>query len=203
MHRSPIALFAVLFVALSAVSAGAQSSPASPKQGSGLPETPVPSTLPPQNQSPQPSPTVTDTKPDSHRSPRLRQLRRLLQPHSPANARPAKPSDEQKDDQQKDDQQKSDPKKSKMGPSPTPTPQEAPPPAQPKTEILDSSATSNALTTNGHDPILDPPPVPRTTTTLVGGTITGVDRMRNRLSIHVFGGGHWQVNFDERTHIFQ
>ena len=89
-----------------------------------------------------------------------------------------------------------------MGPSPTPTPQEEPPPAQPKTEILDSSATSNALTTDGHDPILDPPPVPRTTTTLVGGTIAGVDRMRNRLSIHVFGGGRWQVNFDERTHIF-
>jgi hypothetical protein len=67
---------------------------------------------------------------------------------------------------------------------------------------LDSSATSGALVTDGHDPILDPAPVPRTTTTLVGGTITGVDRMRNRLTLHVFGGNRWTVNFDERTHIF-
>jgi cold shock CspA family protein len=27
--------------------------------------------------------------------------------------------------------------------------------------------------------------------------------MRNRLSVAVFGGGHWTVNFDERTHIFR
>jgi hypothetical protein len=77
------------------------------------------------------------------------------------------------------------------------------PPAQPKTEILDSSATSGALATDGHDPILDPPPVPRTTTTLVGGTISGVDRLRNRMSVNVYGGGKWTVNFDERTHIFR
>lgn len=77
------------------------------------------------------------------------------------------------------------------------------PPAQPKTEILDSSATSGALTTDGHDPILDPPPVPLTTTTLVGGTISGIDRLRNRMTVQVFDGGKWSVNFDERTHIFR
>lgn len=75
-------------------------------------------------------------------------------------------------------------------------------PAHPKTDILDSSATGGALSTDGHDPILDPAPVPSTTTTLVGGTIVGVDRMRNRLTVLVFGGGRWSVNFDERTHIF-
>jgi hypothetical protein len=84
-------------------------------------------------------------------------------------------------------------------PAPTATPI---PQANPKTDILDSSATSGALVTDGHDPILDPAPVPRTTTTMVGGTISGVDRMRNKMTVHVFGGGHWTVNFDERTHIF-
>ncbi|MBZ5505057.1 MAG: DUF5666 domain-containing protein [Acidobacteriia bacterium] len=128
MHRSPIASLTVLFVALSAMSAWAQSNPATPKTG-------------------QPSGTVA-------------------------------------------------PAQSPVPPAP-PAPQ-----AAPKTEILDSSATSGALVTDGHDPILDPAPVPRTTTTLVGGTISGVDRMRNRLTVHVFGGGHWKVNFDERTHIF-
>ena len=59
------------------------------------------------------------------------------------------------------------------------------------------------MTTDGHDPILDPPPVPRTTTTLVGGTISGIDRLRNRMTVQVYGGGKWTVNFDERTHIFR
>jgi len=44
--------------------------------------------------------------------------------------------------------------------------------------------------------------MPMSTTTLVGGTISSVDRMRNRLTVQVFGGGRWSVNFDERTHIF-
>src|SRR5947209_8064829 len=52
-------------------------------------------------------------------------------------------------------------------------------PLQPKTEILDSSATGGSLTTDGHDPILDPPPMPGGITTLVGGTISDVDRLRN------------------------
>jgi Domain of unknown function (DUF5666) len=75
-------------------------------------------------------------------------------------------------------------------------------PPQPKTEILDSSATSSGLATDGHDPILDPPPFPAGGTTLVGGIIRDVDRIRNRMVIKVFGGGRWTVAFDERTHIF-
>jgi hypothetical protein len=87
--------------------------------------------------------------------------------------------------------------------SPEPvTPQPPLPPQEPKTEILDSSATSAALATDGHDPILDPPPFPKGTTTLVGGIITGVDRIRNHLTVSIFGGGRWTVYFDERTHIF-
>jgi Domain of unknown function (DUF5666) len=89
--------------------------------------------------------------------------------------------------------------KTAAAPAPVATPV---PTANPKTDILDSSATSGALATDGHDPILDPAPVPRTTTTMVGGTISGVDRMRNKMTVHVFGGGRWTVNFDERTHIF-
>lgn len=82
-----------------------------------------------------------------------------------------------------------------------------PPPAepeQPKTEIFDSSATSSGLTTDGHDPILDPPPLPSGNATLVGGIVTGVDHIHNKMTVRVFGnGGHWKVAFDERTHIFR
>jgi hypothetical protein len=76
-------------------------------------------------------------------------------------------------------------------------------PKQPKTEILDSSATAGALATDGHDPILDPPPFPKGTTTLVGGVISGIDPIRNHLMVSVFGGGHWTIFYDERTHIFR
>lgn len=86
---------------------------------------------------------------------------------------------------------------------PEPTLQTPPPPQQPRTEILDSSATSGGVEETGHDPILDPPPPPTGSTTLVGGIIQSVDRIRNRMLVRVFGGGHWRVNFDERTHIFR
>ncbi|HEX7286501.1 MAG TPA: DUF5666 domain-containing protein [Candidatus Angelobacter sp.] len=101
------------------------------------------------------------------------------------------------------------------GPSPAPSARpkkkqqtEAPPappepPPQPKTEILDSSATSSGLESGGHDPILDPPPYPKGTTTLVGGIIRHIDPVRNRLTIGVFSGDSWTLRFDERTHIFR
>jgi hypothetical protein len=77
-------------------------------------------------------------------------------------------------------------------------------PQQPKTVILDSSATSSGvLATDGHDPILDPPPLPGGKTTLVGGVVSSVDHVRNRMTVAIFGGGRWKVGFDERTHIFR
>jgi len=77
-------------------------------------------------------------------------------------------------------------------------------PQQPKTVILDSSATSSGvLATDGHDPILDSPPLPDGKTTLVGGVVRDVDHVRNRMTVAVFGGGRWKVGFDERTHIFR
>ena len=81
--------------------------------------------------------------------------------------------------------------------------QTTPEPQQPKTEILDSSATSGGLATDGHDPILDPPPPPTGPTTLVGGIIREVDQIRNRIIVDVFGGGRWTISFDERTHVFR
>ncbi len=75
-------------------------------------------------------------------------------------------------------------------------------PPQPKTEILDDSATGSGLGTDGHDPILDPPPIPSTTTTLVGGTVRSVDHVHNRMTVAVFAGNRWKIAFDERTHIF-
>ena len=215
MHRSPIASLAVFFIVIAVGIAGsAQSNPATPKPGSGVPQTPVPNTSPSQP----PASTVPDTAPSTAAPDQPKSADQTAAPASggQTQGQPAasdqknSPADqnstvlktaEQKAADQRAAEQKSADQKNTGTPLPaataTPVPQ-----AQPKTDILDSSATSGALVTDGHDPILDPAPVPRTTTTLVGGTITGVDRLRNRMTLHVFGGNRWTVNFDERTHIF-
>lgn len=188
MHRSPTALIALLLMC--AALGWAQNNPASPKPGSGVPQTPLPSTNSSPQQTPQPPAAETPGTASAGTVPSSTTQPPVAQPSPAGQQTPAS---------------QENPGAQQSGSQPTEEPLvQMPPtlPAEPKTEILDSSATSGALTTDGHDPILDPAPVPLTTTTLVGGTISGVDRLRNRMTVAVFGGGHWTVNFDERTHIF-
>ena len=190
----------------------AQNNPATPNPGSGLPQTPVPNTAPSQpTTTPAPAATtrqVSQIRPDQPATQPTAQpdiarasLRRpTRKDYRAKSSRPKFSRPEScRSDRTSTATKSSNDKTGTAQPAATPTPI---PQAQPKTDILDSSATSGALVTDGHDPILDPAPVPRTTTTLVGGIITGVDRLRNRLTLHVFGGNRWTVNFDERTHIF-
>src|SRR5215472_13587407 len=190
MHRSPISVIALLL--LCAALSWTQNNPSTPKPGSGVPQTPVQGSNPVPTKPATPATAPVGTVPSNTAQP---------------SAQPS-PAGQQKSDTQLAEPQLVQPKAvdSKAVDSKAVEPEllqmpPAPPP-EPKTEILDSSATSGALATDGHDPILDPPPVPATVTTLVGGTIAGVDRMRNRLIVQVYGGGRWTVNFDERTHIF-
>jgi Domain of unknown function (DUF5666) len=48
----------------------------------------------------------------------------------------------------------------------------------------------------------DLPTLPRTKASLIGGTIQRVDRVRDELTVQVFGGGKMKVFFDTRTHIY-
>ncbi len=219
MHRSPKASLAflsifVLILMTIGLAAMAQNNPATPTPGSGLPQTPVPNTAPAPTNNPAPSSTTPgqpnsadqpatqpSVQPNSQSQPAATDKKNSSAGSNPANQKSAeqKAADHRSADQKSGDQKSATDKTGTAQPAATSTPI---PQAQPKTDILDSSATSGALVTDGHDPILDPAPVPRTTTTLVGGIITGVDRLRNRLTLHVFGGNRWTVNFDERTHIF-
>jgi hypothetical protein len=187
MKRSPILLAFSLFAMTLAI---AQQPPASaePKSGSGLPQ---PAANPPQqsgNPAPVAQPPATTGQP-ANTSAEPQPSPQLATRPGESTAAPSQPATGQ-----------SGPgtaiKTENAGPEPTPAP-------QPKTEILDSSATSGGVEESGHDPILDPPPPPSGSTTLVGGIIQSVDRIRNRMMVRVFGGGHWRVNFDERTHIFR
>jgi hypothetical protein len=57
---------------------------------------------------------------------------------------------------------------------------------------------------NPYDPLLEPPPLPKGKPTLIGGTATHVDHVRNRLTIQPFGGGtKVKLLVDERSHIYR
>jgi hypothetical protein len=49
----------------------------------------------------------------------------------------------------------------------------------------------------------DLPPVPRANATLIGGTVERLDRVRDQLTVRVFGGGRMNVLFDPRTRIYR
>jgi hypothetical protein len=47
------------------------------------------------------------------------------------------------------------------------------------------------------------PPTPRGNSTVIGGAIRGVDRVRDQFTLDVFGGRSLKVLFDERTQIYR
>jgi hypothetical protein len=47
------------------------------------------------------------------------------------------------------------------------------------------------------------PPLPKGKTTLIGGTLVKVDRVRDEIEVRPFGGRRTNVQFDERTSIYQ
>jgi hypothetical protein len=49
----------------------------------------------------------------------------------------------------------------------------------------------------------DLPPVPRAKATLIGGTVERLDRLRDQVTLRVFGGGRMTVWFDPRTHVYR
>jgi len=49
----------------------------------------------------------------------------------------------------------------------------------------------------------DLPALPRTKASLIGGTIQKVDRVRDQLTVNVYGGGKMKILFDTRTHVYE
>jgi hypothetical protein len=65
------------------------------------------------------------------------------------------------------------------------------------------AATATQNSNEDYDPLLDVPPLPKGKVTLIGGTVTGIDRVRDKLSVRAFGGKKMNVSFDERSHIYR
>lgn len=54
------------------------------------------------------------------------------------------------------------------------------------------------------DPLLAPPPMPKSQITLVGGIVRNVDHIRNRIAVQPFGSNSsMKMFFDERSHFFR
>lgn len=92
---------------------------------------------------------------------------------------------------------------------------QTPPTSQPSVDkgrnIPPASGSATATTStnvdsedNPYDPLLEPPPLPKGKTTLIGGIATSVDHVRNRLTVQPFGKGtKVKVFIDERSHIYR
>lgn len=71
-----------------------------------------------------------------------------------------------------------------------------------KPSITDETA-DESITVDPNSLLPDLPPVPRANATLVGGTISKLDRVRDRVVVSVFGGGQMTVLFDPRTNVYR
>ena len=103
--------------------------------------------------------------------------------------------------------QASQPEASSNGPGtagsdvPTATKPSTPAPAPAASGPVTSTTSTED---NPYDPYLEPPPLPKGKPTLIGGIATGVDHVRNHVTVQPFGGGKKvKVFVDERSHIYR
>jgi hypothetical protein len=66
-----------------------------------------------------------------------------------------------------------------------------------------SPAEETANPGNRISPLPELLPQPQGKPTLIGGTIARIDRVRDGMSVKIFGGGSTHILFDSRTHIFR
>jgi hypothetical protein len=72
--------------------------------------------------------------------------------------------------------------------------------AQPRSK----SGTATDAERENYDPLLDLPPLPHNTVTLIGGTVVSLDEIMNRMVVEPFGGKQkLKVAFDTRTHFYE
>jgi hypothetical protein len=105
-------------------------------------------------------------------------------------------------------------------PAPTPTPNTSPAPAAAPDKSATSAPVTNEPTNadasrdtspdSSHDNSVDPasllpavPSLPPKKASLIGGTVEKMDRVRDELTIRVFGGGKMKIAFDPRTTILR
>ena len=74
------------------------------------------------------------------------------------------------------------------------------PPSTSLSDVVPGLSAPSNQAPLGHDPLLDPPTLPRKRVTLIGGTITKLNSVQDQMTIRPFGNGkQMHVVFDTRT----
>ena len=76
--------------------------------------------------------------------------------------------------------------------------------------ITTARSASQPATEASSDIAIDPasllpdlPKLPTAKASLIGGTIGRLDRVRDQITVQIFGGGNVKISFDTRTHVFR
>lgn len=74
---------------------------------------------------------------------------------------------------------------------------------EPRRPAITEAAEDKSISVDPATLLPDLPPIPRENATLVGGTIEHLDHVRDRITVHLFGGGKETVLFDPRTQVYR
>jgi hypothetical protein len=83
---------------------------------------------------------------------------------------------------------------------PDPTPPET---VEPGTPAINDDSADPSIIVDPASLLPELPPLPPKNATLIGGTLERLDRVRDRITVQVFGGGHMSALFDPRTRVYQ
>lgn len=86
------------------------------------------------------------------------------------------------------------------------TPYQSVPTSPPARSLADDASPARNASEGAFDPAILLPNLPAlrpAKSTLIGGTVERLDRVQDRLTVLVFGGGTMKIMFDPRTHIYR
>jgi hypothetical protein len=78
----------------------------------------------------------------------------------------------------------------------------ASPTAAPSIEIVRATPESSEVVVDPASLLPDLPKLPTAKASLIGGTIGKLDRVRDQMTVQIFGGGKMKIAFDPRSHIY-
>jgi hypothetical protein len=76
-------------------------------------------------------------------------------------------------------------------------------PAEPSVVSADIPDTTPDTAVDPASLLPDLPALPSRKTSLIGGTVEKLDRVRDEFTVRIFGGGKMKIYFDPRTHIYK
>lgn len=74
---------------------------------------------------------------------------------------------------------------------------------EPRKPSIAEDSEDSGVTVDPASLLPELPPVPKANATLVGGTVERIDRVRDKITVRIFGGGKESFLFDPRTQVYR